>query len=129
MTASSQALHRRVREIRARAAVRRWELRQLAHAGGAWFRLQRLLAGARSAWAIGEADAEGLVAAGHAPEPAGLAVQPPRRFFLVSEARLASLPSARRVPLVASPELLGYEVLALVPFDDPKDGRPEPPAP
>jgi hypothetical protein len=117
LKASVEVLQRRLRAIRSRAAVRRWEIRQLGHSGGAWFRLQRLLAYAETAWAIGEADAETLIAAGHAPEPAGLELEPPRRYFVVDEAALAGLPSAREVPLRASPELLACRTLALVPFE------------
>lgn len=117
MSASSEALHRRVRAIRSRAAVRRWEMRQLEHAAGAWFRLARLLAYASSAWAITQADADKLVAAGHSPDPAGVELEPPRKIFFVSEEELDALRSAREVPLRASPELLGYRTLALVPFE------------
>ena len=117
MKASVEVLQRRLRAIRSRAAVRRWEIRQLGHSGGAWFRLQRLLAYAETAWAISDADAEVLIAAGHSPEAAGLELEPPRRYFVVDEAALAGLPSAREVPLRASPELLACRTLALVPFE------------
>jgi hypothetical protein len=60
VSVSSERLHRRLRSLRLRAAVRRWELQQLEHAGGAWFRLARLLAFARSAWAVDEADVASL---------------------------------------------------------------------
>jgi hypothetical protein len=114
LKASAESLHRRVREIRSRAAVRRWETRQLDHAAGAWFRMQRLLAYARTAWAISDSDAEGLISAGHPLEPAGLELEPPRRIFVVDEAQLAGLTSATE----ASPELLAFRSLALVPFED-----------
>lgn len=125
MKAPVEGLQRRLRAIRSRAAVRRWEIRQLGHAGGAWFRLQRLLAYAETAWAISDADAEALIAAGHSPEPAGLELEPPRRYFVVDEAALAGLPSAREVLLQASPELLACRTLALVPFEGlhPHSGR------
>ena len=117
MSASSEVLHRRLRELRSRAAIRRWEMRQNAHAGGAWYRLARLLTYARGAWSLSDADAERLIAAGHAPHPHGLELEPPRRVFVVTEETLAVLPSARDVPLVSSPELLACRNLALVPFD------------
>ena len=117
MKASHEGLQRRLRAIRSRAVVRRWEIRQLRHAGGAWYRVQRLLAYAETAWAISDADAEALIAAGHSPEPAGLELEPPRRYFVVDEAALAGLPSAREVLLQASPELLACRTLALVPFE------------
>jgi hypothetical protein len=110
-------LHRRLRELRSRAAIRRWETRQLAHAGGVWYRLARLLTYARSAWSLSDADAERLIGAGHAPHPVGLELEPPRRVFVVTEETVAALPSAREVPLVSSPELLVCRNLALVPFE------------
>jgi hypothetical protein len=96
--------------------VRRWELRQLDHAGGVWHRLTRRLAVSRRAWSISDDDASSLLAQGHQPDPAGLALEPPRRFFVVSEADVASLPSAREVRLEASAELLGHSNMALVSF-------------
>lgn len=117
MSVSSEVLHRRARAIRSRAAVQRWEVKQLEHAGGVWFRLARLLAYARRAWAISEADAESLTSAGLSPHPTGLELEPPRRVFWVAEEDLALLPSAREVPLRASPELLAHRALALLPFE------------
>lgn len=116
MTTASEALHRRVREIRSRAAIRQWEMRQLDRASGAWFRVARVLTYARAAWAIDEADAEALVGSGHEPHPAGLELQPARRLFVVTAEEIADLPSARALRLTASPELLAYDTLALVPF-------------
>lgn len=116
MSAPADRLAARLRQVRSRAAVRRWELRQLDHARGSWHRLVRCLALARSAWAIGDADAAALEARGLEPEPAGLAFEPPRRIFLVSDAELASLPSARPIALQVSAELLAEPNLALVPF-------------
>jgi hypothetical protein len=117
LKASTEALHRRLREIRSNAAIRRWEARQRDHAAGAWFRVQRLLAYSRTAWAISDADAERLVASGHSPDPAGLELEPQRRYFVVDETTLKGLTSAREVALQASPELLACRTLALVPFD------------
>lgn len=124
MSAVTEELHRRVREIRSRSAIRRWEMRQFERAHGAWFRVARLLTYAQSAWAIDESDAEALLASGHAPDPSGLELEPPRRLFLVTGQRLSSLPSARKVALRASPELLAQERLALVPFEDRSAGPP-----
>jgi hypothetical protein len=123
---STAPLHRRLRSLRSRAAVRRWELRQLEHASGAWFRLARLLAFARSAWAIDETDVASLVATGYRPDAAGLDLEPPRRIFVIDEGCLRGLPSARRVALQATPELLAHPALALIPFDtSPGDRGPD----
>ena len=117
MRGALESLHARAGAIRSRALVRRWEMRQLGRAAGVWFRLGRLLAFSRSAWALSDSDAETLVAAGHSPHPVGLELEPPRRFFVIAEEQLASLASAREVPLRASAEILGCRTLALVPFE------------
>src|SRR5262245_51594625 len=117
MRSSLASLHARANAIRSRALVRRWEMRQLGRAAGVWFRLGLLLALSRSAWTLSESDAEILLKAGHSPHPVGLELEPPRRLFVVTEEQLASLTSAREVPLRASTELLGYRILALVPFE------------
>jgi len=116
VNAASEALQRRVRELRSRAAVRRWEMRQLDRAGGAWFRVARVLAYARRAWTISEEDTATLLAAGHVPDRAGMELEPPRRLFFLSEEQVASLSSARPVKLTASPDLLAHRALVLVPF-------------
>ncbi len=117
MSGSMDSLHARAGAIRSRALVRRWEMRQLGRAAGVWFRLGRLLALSRSAWALSDSDAERLVAAGCSPHPVGLELEPPRKLFVIAEEQLASLASAREVPLRASAEILGCRALALVPFE------------
>lgn len=112
----SERLAARLRAMRSRAAIRRWEGRQRDHARGSWDRLARCLALMRSAWAISDEDAAKLLAGGRAPDPAGLAFEPPRRLFVVTEAELAKLTSARPVALQASAELLGTPNLALIRF-------------
>lgn len=113
---SPDHLTARLREVRSRAAIRRWELRQLDHARGSWDRVTRCLARARSAWTISDADAAALLAAGRQPEPAGLELDPPRRYFFIEEPDLASLSSARPIVLQLSAELVAAQNLALVPF-------------
>ena len=116
MTTGAEQRAARVRAIRSRAMVRRWELRQRGHAAGVWDRVAGVLTHARRAWAIQDDDAERLIAAGHSPDPAGLELQPARRLFFLSEAEIASLSSAQPVLLRASVELLNCRNLALVPF-------------
>ena len=116
---SSERLAARLRAMRSRVAVRRWEGRQRDHARDSWDRLARCLALMRSAWAISDEDAAALLASGRDPEPAGLAFEPPRRLFVVTEEELAKLTSARPVPLQASAELLRTPNLALIPFGPP----------
>jgi len=121
MSGPAERLAARARAVRSRALVRHWELRQLEHAAGAWHRLARLFALTRRAWAITDEDAAGLVEAGRQPHPVGLAFEPPLRLFLISDEQARALPGAREIALQASPELLTYRNLALVPFDE--DGR------
>lgn len=112
----SEALHRRVQEIRARTAIRAWEYRQRHHAKGTWFRLRRVLAEAREAWAIEEADADRLVVEGLVPEPVGFALAPPKRIVFVPEARLAAIQGRRRVRVALGADLLWAPCLALIRF-------------
>lgn len=114
---SADRLQARVRAVRARAAIRRWELRQHHHAGGVWDRLQRRLALARRAWAISEPDAAALTRRGYTPDPAGLALEPIRRWFVVPEAEILELTEAQEVSLQFSSSLLAFPRLAVVPFD------------
>ena len=109
-------LGRRARQARARAVVRGWEYRQRRHAKGVWFRLRRLLAGARLVYAIGADEARTLIAEGFAPEPAGLELAPPRTILVVPEARARAIAGALPVRPRLIAELLGYENLVLVPF-------------
>ena len=54
MSGSTEKLHERVRALRARAAIQRWEIRQRGHAAGSWFALQRLFALSGRAWIISD---------------------------------------------------------------------------
>jgi hypothetical protein len=125
----AERLAARARAVRSRALVRRWELRQLRHAAGAWYRLARLLALTQRAWAITDADAEELVAAGYQAQPVGLAFEPPLRLFVTSDEQARALPGAREIALQASPQLLTYRNLALVPFDQAGDSDQTDPLP
>jgi hypothetical protein len=111
-----EKLEKRVREIRARAAVRAWEMRQHGRARGAWFAVEQLFALSAKAWVIGEADVQVLLAAGFRPHEAGLRLQPARHYFVVDAAEIAKLSHAREIALMVSSELLNARMLALVPF-------------
>ena len=122
MSEGIERLRQRVRSVRSRALVRRWELGQLNLAAGAWYRLARRLTLSRRAWAISDEDADRLQRAGHHPDPVGNELDPPRRLFVVREEHLSGLGEAREVALRSSSELLAHRNLALVPFDE----RPAP---
>lgn len=116
MSASTASLHQRVREIRARAAIQRWEIRQRGHAAGSWFALERLFALSQRAWILSAEDAEALAAAGYEPHPAGLALKRQKKIFIVRPSEISSLAGAREIALRSSVELLLAPALALVPF-------------
>jgi hypothetical protein len=112
----SARLQERARQMLSRTAIRRWKLRQQAHAGGAWYRLRRLLAGAERVFAVGDADLESLLAAGHRLEPAGAEVHPERRIVVAALEELDGLPSARELEVRLSADLLGERNWVLIPF-------------
>jgi len=116
VSVSIARLHERVRALRARAAIQRWEIRQRGHAAGSWFALERLFALSRRAWILSAQDAEALVTAGYEPYPAGLALEKPRRIFIIRSDEIASLAGAREISLCSSVELLLAPAIALVPF-------------
>jgi hypothetical protein len=107
---------RRLRELRARVLVRSFDHRQRRHARGVWFRLRRVLAFAREAYALPREEAERLMAEDHRPDPVGQQLEPPRIVLFVSADRVAQIPSARPLSVRLSAELLSAECLALVPF-------------
>ena len=126
MTAHIEILHARVKEIRARAATQRWEMRQLGHAAGAWRRLERLFALSNRAWMLSERDVATLRERGREPEAVGLAFEPTRAIFIVQMHDIETLEDAKEIALRTSPELLLAPALALVLFDL-TSGPPSPP--
>lgn len=114
----STALHRRVREIRARAEIRKWEYRQRNHAKGVWFRLRRVLADAELAYGLDDEEMEQLLAEGFCLEAVGGELQPVKRILFVTEARLRLISGRREIPVRLGPELLGERNLALLRFEE-----------
>jgi hypothetical protein len=107
---------RRLRAFRSRIVVRAFEYRQRRLARGVWFRLRRLLASTQASYALTHEDAERLIAEGCSPHPLGRELSPERLFVVVPAERVASLSSAKPVPVRLGVELLSAECLALVPF-------------
>lgn len=107
----------RVKAVRARARIRRWEYRQRNLAHGAWDRFRAALAHAAEAYAIDETTAEILTAEGCVPDPRGAGLEPPRILLWVTPERSRTLPGAQPVTLRLDAALLGARWLALVPFD------------
>ncbi len=107
---------RRLRELRSRVAMRAFEYRQRRHARGVWFRLRRLLALTREAYAVPREEGERLIAEGSRPDPVGWELAPSRLILVVPPSRAAQIPSARRLRVRLSAELLAAECLVLVLF-------------
>jgi hypothetical protein len=107
---------RRLRDLRSRVLVRAFDHRQRRHARGVWFRLRRVLAFAREAYALPRDEAERLMAEGHRPDPVGRELEPPRIVLFVPAERVARIASARPLAVRLTADLLSAECLALVPF-------------
>lgn len=116
MSGSIAVLHERVREIRALAAIQRWEIRQRRHAAGSWFALERLFALSQRAWILSAEDIETLVAAGYEPHPAGLALEQQKKIFILRASEIPSIAGACEIALRSSVELLLAPAIALLPF-------------
>lgn len=109
-------LHARVAQIRARRALVAWEIRQEAHAKGAFVRLARALGRAEHALAIDAADASVLVGEGWPRDEAGRDLVPEKHVLWVSAERAAQLASARALEIRLGPDVLAATRIALVPF-------------
>ncbi len=114
----TESLHRRVRQMRSRAQIRRWEYRQRHHAKGVWYRLRRLLADAQSAFEISAGDAAVLTSEGVRPEPVGAELEPPKTILFVQRGRLERIARRTPLPVDLGAELLGARCIALVRFED-----------
>lgn len=106
----------RVKTIRARARVRRWEYRQRNLAHGAWDRYRTALAHAREAYALDDATAAALLAEGFVADDRGRGLEPPRTLIWITAERASRLEGARSIALRLDAELLAARNLALVPF-------------
>jgi hypothetical protein len=113
---SSDRLHERLREIKARAAIQKWEVRQIRYAGGVWFRLQLLLAETRRAIAISPEEVSILRTRGFEPQPIGFELEPPKSLFVVPEAALPPSIAGQDVPLQDVQQILVAPALVLIPF-------------
>lgn len=107
----------RIREIRARGRIRRWEYRQRNLAHGAWMRFRTALAQAERAFRISAELYAALAAADAKIDDRGAGLEPPRRIVWISRAQAAELPGALELVLRLDAEMLAAEELALVAFD------------
>jgi hypothetical protein len=111
-----EALHRRAKAVRSRAAIRRWEYRQRHHANGVWFRLRRAMAEADYAL---EVDADELAHLAVLPEVRSMAVgaelEPAKSILLITKAEAATVRGAR-LPLRLDARFLAARNIVLVQF-------------
>ncbi len=107
----------RLRQHRRRMLVRSWEYRQRRHTRGVWFRLRRVLAGARAAYAISGIDAHTLMAEGYSPEPVGSELEPAKLIIFTPSERIARLAAAHPLLVGLNAEVLAADYLALTPFE------------
>lgn len=109
----------RIREIRARGRIRRWEYRQRNLAHGAWLRFRTALAYAERAFCISRESYADLVANGGRIDDRGTGLEPPRRIVWISAAKGRALVGARELVLRLDADMLTAQHLALVGFDRP----------
>ncbi len=113
---NSEPLHQKLRGMRSRAAIRKWEARQAVHARGVWFRLELLLARTRRALVISAEDTMILRAAGFEALPIGAELDPPKTLFVMSEATLPASIKGFEVELQDKRQILLAAALVLIPF-------------
>jgi hypothetical protein len=110
-------LQRRARSVRMRGRVRAWEYRQRNLASGVWFRLRRVLADARDAYAISNEEARALIEEGYRPEPCGGEISPGKTLIFVDEARLARIEGRAPIRVGLDQDFLAASAVALVAFE------------
>ena len=107
----------RIREIRARGRIRRWEYRQRNLAHGAWLRFRSALAQAERAFQISPGLLAALAASGAKVDGRGAGLEPPRHIVWLSRAQVAELQGARELALRLDAEMLAAQDLALLAFN------------
>jgi hypothetical protein len=107
----------RIREIRVRGRIRRWEYRQRNLAHGAWLRFRTALAQAARAFRISSELYAAPAADRARVDDRGTGLEPPRRIVWISRAQAASLQEAVELALYLDAEMLATQALALVAFN------------
>lgn len=113
---NSDLLHQRLRRMRSRVAIRKWEARQVTHAHGVWFRLELLLARTRRAFVISAEEATTLRAAGFEAHAIGTELEPPKAVFVIPEKTLPVSIKAHEVALQDAQQILLAQAMILIPF-------------
>jgi len=112
----SQALHRRVAEIKARQTIRAWELRQNNHSKGVWFRLRRVLTDVRSVYTGSEQTVQALWAEEYKSEQVGKELEPTKELLFIEEWRLEQIPEQRLLAVRLDAAFLAERFLVLICF-------------
>ena len=113
---NTDILYERLRQMKARAAIRQWEARQVDHANGVWFRLQLLLARTRRALLITAEEANALRTAGFEPNPIGAQLEPAKAFFVMTEEMVPPEIVGSEVALDETTRILLAPAAILIPF-------------
>jgi hypothetical protein len=109
---------RRLKEHRARLAVRAWEYRQRHHAKGTWMRLRRALAAAAEAFVVPEDECEELLKEGFRALPVGKELEPSKTILFVTRERARAIVKKAPLALSLGPELMEARALILIPFNE-----------
>jgi len=72
---------------------------------------------AAEAWEVSPEDAAELVAEGYEPDPAGLALEPPKTLLCIPRTRLLDVEGRRQVPMNLGPEFLAARCVVAIAFD------------
>ena len=120
-SARADSLHRRLKKLKSRVLIHRWELRQRDYSKGSWFRLRRALSSADEAYSIPAPAAEELESQGLKQLPVGSEFDPPLKMYWVSRLALEQISGHRRLALRLDAAFLRAGAIALVPFDDSKN--------
>lgn len=119
MTDTQRArLEARAKAARTAALVRQWRYRQRHLAAGVWFKLRRVLASAKAAYAISDGVAQQLLDEGYRAESCGKELAPEKTLLFVDERRVSTIASRRELRVGLGPEVLAAPIIVLVPFDD-----------
>lgn len=111
------AMLQKLKQHRKRALIRAWEMRQLEHAKGVWYRLRYQLSMAERIYAIRTDQADMLASEGYAELAVGAELSPRKRLFSVPRSELSAELTAHPLAPRLSAAVLTAPNLLLVPWD------------
>ena len=113
----NERMHARIRQVRSRASVLKWQARQAKYSHGVWYRLGRLLAEAEEMYALDDAAMDELLAEGFANTLPAQEIVPPKRIVFAPRERMAGFANRRRLPMRVGSEFLAARNVVLVRFE------------